>query len=338
MHEHLSSDETARQAVLARFGITAESKDYNLDRIVRVAALGMGCSFGVFTLFESGHHIRISSYGETHSRLPNHLTAADRVAESGQPLFVDDIEAAGPDSHWTHSAEWAAKGAYACRPVFASATTVIGALTVISPTAKTLDTPEMQRVMLDCVRLLEDSLTMRQDSIHDPLTGLYNRRFFEDQVTAEWQRARRLKLPISMLVIDVDHFKDYNDSQGHLAGDRALTRVADLLKREVRRSGDTICRYGGEEFAMILSATPLGDAIALAGRVCSAIEQAAIQNPGPGSAAERLLTISVGVSAVDFGDDSVQVEPRSVLNMADQALYAAKAEGRNCVRHKIANT
>lgn len=336
MHEQLSSDEVARQAVLARFGITAESKDYNLDRIVRVAALGMGCRYGVFTLFESGQQVRISTYGETHERLPHHVDAADAVAQSGEPLFVDDLASADATLHWTQAKDWRRQGAYACRPLFAAGRHVIGALTVISPTAMPIDTPENQRIMLDCVRLLEDSLTMRRNSIRDPLTGLYNRRFFQDQVKAEWQRAKRLAMPVSMLVIDIDHFKAYNDSQGHLAGDRALARVSDILQQHIRRSGDTICRYGGEEFAMILSTTTMEDAAVLAERIRQNVEDEQISNPGLPQTPAAVLTISVGVSAANFQTGEEQAEPRGILGLADQALYEAKAAGRNCVRTRNA--
>lgn len=332
MIERISSDEQARQAVLSRFGITAESKDYNLDRIVRVAALGMGCEYGIFTLFESGQQVRISTFGETIARLPSTLRAADAVRESGEPLEVNDLSTVDADLHWADHDNWPQQGAFACRPVIAAATVVIGALTVISTKAQGIDSPENRRIMLDCVRLLEDSLTMRRDSIRDPLTGLYNRRFFEGQITAEWQRAKRLNLPVSILVIDIDHFKSYNDSLGHLAGDRALARVADILKQQVRRSGDTICRYGGEEFAMILSSTALGDAEVLANRVRKAVSSEQIEYPGLEPEQQRTLTISVGVSVADFGNDSEQMEPKNVLGLADSALYEAKAAGRNCVR------
>ncbi len=160
-------------------------------------------------------------------------------------------------------------------------------------------------------------------SQQDGLTGLHNRRHFDLQLQAEWRRLRRIGAPLSLLMLDIDHFKAYNDTLGHLAGDDALRKVAQLLVECLQREGDIACRYGGEEFAIILTNTRLKGAEHLAARVHQRLAELAI--PHPGSPFGR-LTLSIGVATSDL---NLQEHPQTLIAHSDQALYRAKRDGRN---------
>lgn len=160
-------------------------------------------------------------------------------------------------------------------------------------------------------------------SQQDGLTGLFNRRYFDRQLQSEWRRLRRSDAPLTVLMLDVDHFKRFNDCLGHLAGDDALRKVAGALQACLQREGDVACRYGGEEFVIILTDTGLEGAGHVAARVHQRVAELAIAHP-----ATELgrLTLSIGVAIATPGQDA---EPDQLIAQADQALYAAKHKGRN---------
>ncbi|MFN3477481.1 MAG: diguanylate cyclase, partial [Candidatus Methylomirabilales bacterium] len=154
-------------------------------------------------------------------------------------------------------------------------------------------------------------------AITDELTGLYNHRHFYRVLQMEVSRALRYQRHLSMIMLDIDHFKKYNDRWGHLAGDKALREVAGVLRRSVR-DVDTVARYGGEEFAIILPETELRQAAIQAERIRAAVERHSFLKP---------LTISLGVAAFARG----MQRGEELVQEADRALYRAKAEGRNRV-------
>jgi diguanylate cyclase (GGDEF)-like protein len=169
-------------------------------------------------------------------------------------------------------------------------------------------------------------LRRTQDSaIYDELTRLYNFRYFQDRVVSEVRRASRYETPLSLLMIDADDFKAFNDTRGHLAGNMALRRLASVLRKAVREV-DVATRYGGEEFAILLPSTPKLAALKLGEKLRAAIERAAIgkdeQRPG------RPLTVSIGVASLP--GDAANAE--ELVDRADRALYIAKSMGKNCVK------
>jgi diguanylate cyclase (GGDEF)-like protein len=160
----------------------------------------------------------------------------------------------------------------------------------------------------------------------DPLTGLANRRHFDEVKEAEFRRAQRRGLPLSVLLCDVDHFKRYNDTYGHAAGDRCLQQVARTLKLTFNRAGELNARIGGEEFAVLLPAADLHQALAAAERLREAL--AGQEIPHAGSLAGPHLTVSIGAAQWD----PVTMETfDALLHEADQALFRAKRQGRNQV-------
>ncbi|WP_345812593.1 diguanylate cyclase [Paraburkholderia sp. PREW-6R] len=157
----------------------------------------------------------------------------------------------------------------------------------------------------------------------DGLTGLNNRRAFEEHVDEEWRRALRNAWPLSTLLIDVDSFKGFNDLYGHSAGDEALSAVAHCIGQNVRRPGDTAARYGGEEFAVLLPDTDEAGAALIAEQIRAAVQALQIRHV---ASAHHMLTVSVGMATMQ---SEAFATSRALINAADQALYDAKDGGRN---------
>ena len=172
--------------------------------------------------------------------------------------------------------------------------------------------------------LHENYRNFKQQAITDGLTGLYNRRFFNDELDRELQRSARHFLKMSLILLDVDHFKKYNDNNGHQAGDDVLKKVAALF-RETTRICDMECRYGGEEFALILPETSKIQALMIAEKLRKKVEETYFENQDKQPLGN--LTVSMGVST--FPDDSAHV--KQLIEKADAGLYKAKEYGRNCV-------
>ncbi len=160
----------------------------------------------------------------------------------------------------------------------------------------------------------------------DALTGLANRRRFDEVWEAEWQRAARMGLPLALALIDVDHFKAYNDHYGHQAGDVCLRQVAAILAAEVRRSGELVARYGGEEFVLVLPGATAAEARVVAERIRTAVQaQGMLHEHSP---VAPVVTVSIGVAS---GLLQRAEQAEALLKQADVALYLAKDQGRNRV-------
>jgi len=184
---------------------------------------------------------------------------------------------------------------------------------------------------------------LRRLSTVDPLTGIANRRAFEEALDEEWRRTMRHHTPLSLLMIDVDYFKRFNDSYGHVAGDQCLRRVAQTLAQLARRAGELAARFGGEEFAVLLPQADIAAARRLGELMCQAMREQEIAHEG--SAVAPFVTISIGVACIadlppsagaqarDGASDEAPGVPGAVwlIETADRALYEAKLTGRNRV-------
>jgi diguanylate cyclase (GGDEF)-like protein len=180
------------------------------------------------------------------------------------------------------------------------------------------------------LKALADAL--RRTALTDGLTGVANRRRFDEDLHAECERAQRSGDTLSLLMIDVDHFKPFNDHYGHVGGDALLRQVAAVLQSVVQRPADCVARYGGDEFALLLPQTPLDGALALAQRAVDGV--AALRTPHAGSSVGPVVTVSVGVAAARRTVDGLHtpLAADALVEAADQALYAAKRAGRGrCV-------
>lgn len=193
------------------------------------------------------------------------------------------------------------------------------------------------------LRLHEMNKELRKAAATDPLTGVANRRHFDEALQREWLRTQRTGAPLSLMMIDVDYFKSYNDAYGHPEGDACLRAVAHALGRIVHRPADLLARYGGEEFAVLLPDTHGRGGCSVARYAVQEVRSA--QLPHARSLSGTHVSVSVGVSSYEAEDHDERVgsrrdqrlEPRvslaDLLEAADQALYATKAAGRNHARY-----
>ena len=185
----------------------------------------------------------------------------------------------------------------------------------------------LEAKVLERTKALEEvNFKLSELTVTDALTGVSNRRFFDQVISDEWMRASRTAQSLAILMIDVDHFKAYNDHYGHPAGDECLRQVAGILQANARRASDLVARYGGEEFVIVAADMDLQAAKDLAETLRNAVE--ALAMPHEFSSVASVLTISIGVSVAT---PDANMQPESLLRMADAAMYYAKDGGRNRV-------
>lgn len=191
---------------------------------------------------------------------------------------------------------------------------------------------DLEKVVDERTQALQTTLSQLEEaneqlqsiSMLDGLTGIKNRRFFNEKIEREWARAIRNNSPIALLAIDIDHFKQFNDNYGHLLGDECLRHVAQVIQESVARPSDTVSRYGGEEFMVILPDTDIHGAMHIAEEIRQSIEQQSFHSEGK----TYHLTTSIGVSAnTPLYGTSYEL----LISEADRALYQSKKRGRNCV-------
>ncbi len=174
------------------------------------------------------------------------------------------------------------------------------------------------------IQLFQARQKLVEMSYLDWLTGVPNRRYFDEVLLREWKRAAREARPISLVMIDVDRFKEFNDTYGHQAGDECLIKVAKAFGGALHRPVDFVARYGGEEFVALLPNTDLEGALSVSREVQTAIKELAI--PHESSEVDPYVTVSLGVTSVI---PTEQIQPTALVTMADNALYQAKRRGRN---------
>jgi diguanylate cyclase (GGDEF)-like protein len=171
---------------------------------------------------------------------------------------------------------------------------------------------------------------LQEISRRDSLTGMFNRRYFDEMLSVEIGRASRNHSPLCLLMFDVDCFKEYNDKYGHVAGDNCLIKIADIVEKLTSRKGDLIARYGGEEFAVILPNIELTGAVAFAKKLQEGVQKHKIEHLSSKLTTLKCVTISVGVThLMPF----TKMTANQIIEAADNALYEAKRDGRNRVHH-----
>lgn len=243
----------------------------------------------------------------------------------GQMYEVQDIARSVACSHVSHSHP------YICLPMMAHGEVL--ALLHVHPkkdleSGKTTETQiALLRVFSEYIALALSNLklrdTLRQQSIRDPLTGLFNRRYMEETLVIETERAKRKNEPFSVLMLDLDYFKRFNDTHGHDAGDAVLQALGRFLQQQMR-GGDIVCRYGGEEFTIVMPSASLENAHKRAEQLRDRIKGLTVDFKGQPLGS---LTLSVGVATFPMHGETAEI----VLQRADVALYQAKHDGRDRV-------
>jgi diguanylate cyclase (GGDEF)-like protein len=260
-----------------------------------------------------------------------------RVLESGQPLVVENLETAGltpapPERNYKTKS-------FISYPITMRGRK-IGVLNVTDKTAGgTFDDVDLSlleiigpqiAVALDRAEWQERATQFQLMSITDPLTGLLNRRYLEERLTEELNRSSRYNYSMSCLMIDIDDFKNYNDRNGHQAGDVALKITAHCLKATLR-SADVACRYGGEEFCILLPQTTQSEA----GVIAERMRQRVTETDYPYDKSQPLGTVSISIGISTFGKHIDTAE--KVIAAADRALYNAKSQGKNRIDFYVDN-
>lgn len=328
-------EESARLLVLESYEILDSAPEKSYDDIARLAAYVCGAPVSLVTFFDRERQwvkARYSAGMLTGKKLdlpPGTALCEAFFQEPGRVLQVTDMAV---EARFAHAAPagCAKLRFYAAVPLYSPAGDVLGCLSVLDRRHRAL-TPEQGNALETLARQIMELLEMRrtliglseanaklgQQNITDALTGIPNRRAYDQKLTEEYSRAKRTGAPLSILLVDIDNFKDYNDNYGHPAGDAALQSVARVLLSSLRPY-DFLARYGGEEFVIILPATDLTDAIVVAERVRGLVASSEFPH--------RKFTISIGVARLD-----VDAGARALVQAADNGLYRAKAAGRNKV-------
>ncbi|MBC9250943.1 hypothetical protein A9179_11700 [Pseudomonas alcaligenes] len=254
-----------------------------------------------------------------------------RLAQLQQPtLILLDVEMTGMDGYEVCAALKTNPTTKDCAVIIVTANTgmerEIAALEAgaVDFICKPFKPPVVRARVQAHLRLQQYTTMIRHLANRDGLTGLYNRRHLDEVLSQEFERHRRQQLPLALAIIDVDHFKAYNDYYGHPQGDACLQGVANAINTATRRPGELVARYGGEEFAVILPHTDAAGAEKYGQWLCELIQE--LQIPHQSSATAPTVTISIGlVSVAPAFQDSTQ----QMITAADQALYQAKTDGRN---------
>jgi len=184
----------------------------------------------------------------------------------------------------------------------------------------------MQRALMDIGRQLNiANKELQRLAITDGLTGIANRRMFDEMLSREWRRCARMQKPLSLVMVDIDHFSQYNEKFGRQSGDACLRSVAEQVARSASRPGDLAARYDGEEFALILGETDMNGAKWVASHICEHVADLKLENPASPS---QFLTVSCGVSTVVPGE---KMSLETLLKSSEHALHLAKEQGRDQV-------
>jgi diguanylate cyclase len=263
----------------------------------------------------------------------SHIKTTDRIDKVGARVIgeIDDVmvlltDALSMSSSYDASLDGASRKLSAANTreqVQAIVESLVKSTCEMRDTNKVLE----ERLLLSKSEIsnLQQSLeAIRAESLTDPLTGLGNRKYFDRMIEQAVQSALTQNEPLSLLMFDIDHFKSFNDSYGHLTGDQVLRLVAMSLKQTIKGQ-DITARYGGEEFAVVLPSTGLRQALTVADHIRRAVMAKELKKKSTGEILGR-VTISVGVSMLKQGDDT-----DSLIERADACLYAAKRNGRNRV-------
>lgn len=315
--------ELQRQQETDALQLTTDTVEECFDRLTSLIRYVLNVEIAAFAIVDRDRVFNKSTHGDAPREIPREVAFCATTILGDQPLIVND---AREDRRFSDNPLVAAGLVrfYAGVAVRGRNGLPVGTLCVLDSKAQQL-TEQQLKILLDIRALLEDTLTLRALSLRDHLTGLFNRRYFDEFFDREWRRGIRAASPLSLLMVDVDHFKSYNDSYGHSQGDKVLKMVAHQLSAQLRRGGDLAARFGGEEFVIVLPETSGADAAGVAVHLRDSIQKLCIPHP---ACPKHFVTVSIGGASVQAVDD-YDLGKDSLLDRADAALYKAKSAGRN---------
>ena len=263
----------------------------------------------------------------TKVRLEEEMDTLNKGVSDTLETMLSKLEEAGRSTVDYGRALSAASGELGDVPTADEVRTLVDSLRNATQTmeqrTKSLET-ELQNSSREVNELKLKLDNVRKESLTDPLTGVSNRKAFDTELSKAVQQSRQSCEPLSLLMCDIDHFKQFNDNWGHQTGDQVLRLVANCLSENVK-GRDTAARYGGEEFAVIVRGTALEDAITLANQIRMGVQSKKLVKKSTGDILGT-ITISIGVAELGPGE-----APASLIQRADACLYGAKNAGRNCV-------
>ena len=318
--------EAARQETINALDLGTSGSEPTYDAIVSLLADAIDVPICLLSIVDGGRQYFKSNIGLRVDEIPRDISfCGHAILRSDELMVVEDTALDERFSDNPLVLGYPNIRFYAGAVINAPNNLPVGTVCVIDRNPRTLSDQE-RRHLLCAKHLMESAISLRAQSLHDHLTGLYNRRYFDDCLAKEWRRAYRHTVPLTILMLDVDFFKDFNDRFGHPAGDECLRRIAEAVCGVLNRAGDLVARYGGEEFVAVLPATPPEGAQQLGDRIREAIKALAIASPRvPGGS----VTVSVG-GGIALNKEQFARGPEALLAVADEALFAAKAAGRDC--------
>jgi len=316
--------ELARQAALHQLQLTGDEFEEAFDRLTRMIRYVLGVETALFSVVDNDRQFFKSMQGLDVRETPRDLAFCAHTILGDELMVVND---ASKDRRFQNNPLVTGNPHirfYAAIPIRAPNRLPVGTLCAIDPKPREL-LPEQASLMEDLRDMLEETLLLRSLSVRDHLTSLFNRRYFDEFFEREWRRGYRSTQPMSVLLVNIDHFKPYNEHHGQQAGDRTLKLVAHQLSSQLRRGGDIAARYGGDQFVIALPETSASDAAGVAVHLRESVQKLAIANV---SSPEQCITISVGGASV-HGSDEYLLGHSTLLARADAALCEAKYAGRN---------
>ncbi len=313
-----------RQMAITELGLLDPGADKIIDQIVCLARALVDAPIATLSVIDGDSLFFTASEGLDEQKIPLETAFSRYVIEGDRLLEVTDanLDVRFKDAPFLVGSHHIRS--YTGCPVHAPNGVVIGALCVLDFEPRKLNLQQLEQIEA-LGGLLEENLRLRSHSLLDSLTGLYNRRFLEQTLAREWQRANRQQLPVSVLMVDIDHFKVFNDTYGHFAGDTCLLQVSELLHTMVNRPSDMLVRFGGEEFLILLPETDFAGMELVANNILRTVRAAAIPHR---KAPRGHLTVSIGGATIK-PDALSRVSAEDLLKAADGCLYGAKTTGRN---------
>jgi diguanylate cyclase (GGDEF)-like protein len=323
------ANESERLAFLHSCGILDTPEDERFDRLTRLATRYFDAETAFIGFIDAERQwLKSSNSPDLEVNVKRENSFCNLMITSGEPLVVGDLRT-DPRLRENPIAQELPLRFYAGAPLLTSTGLAIGSLCVLKrepgdPAAFDLRSlVDFAEIAMSEVELWKRNYELTQLAQTDALTSLANRRSFDIAMERAVRQMRRVGQPLSVMLIDLDHFKALNDTLGHQAGDQVLQQFAKILSGVARRPEDSVARYGGEEFAIILPSVDAEGAREVAASLCASLREARITHPG---APSGIMTASIGIASAPA---SAVPEVRTLLSQADAALYAAKHAGRD---------